>query len=367
MSRIAEITMRRLRVPLTVPYKVSLRTFTHFEPIVAEICDADGRVGWGEAEIHRGYGHETPESGWNYGLAMAPRLLGLDFAAAADVIAPTVAADPHAASVMMSAVETLAGHPALSLREPASVPLLAPVHTMDIERLGEEIDETLAQGFATLKVKVGFDAAADRKRVAAIQKAVAGRATIRLDANQAFGVEEACSFAAALQPDGIELFEQPCSKEDWAANAAVAKVSTVPVMLDESIYGLADIERAAGLPGVRYVKLKLKKLGGVTALIEGLHRIRQRGMEPVLGDGTATEIACWLEACVARQTIRNAGEMNGFLKLAIPLANPPLPFAGGAIRLPAGYVPAIDRAAVERCTVAAQHFAARPRTARAGR
>jgi L-Ala-D/L-Glu epimerase len=56
MSRIAEITMRRLRVPLTVPYKVSLRTFTHFEPIVAEICDADGRVGWGEAEIHRGYG-----------------------------------------------------------------------------------------------------------------------------------------------------------------------------------------------------------------------------------------------------------------------------------------------------------------------
>ena len=39
-------------------------------------------------------------------------------------------------------------------------------------------------------------------------------------------------------------------------------------------------------------------------------------MEPVLGNGVASEIGCWMEACVARSTIANAGEMNGFLQAA---------------------------------------------------
>ena len=85
-------------------------------------------------------------------------------------------------------------------------------------------------------------------------------------------------------------------------------------MLDESIYGPADIERAARLSGVGLIKLKLKKTGSLERLKRGLERIRELGMEPVLGDGVAADIGCWMEACVARDTIRNAGELNGFLK-----------------------------------------------------
>jgi len=54
------------------------------------------------------------------------------------------------------------------------------------------------------------------------------------------------------------LFEQPCHSDDWDANASVAKVSTVPIMLDEPICGLDDIERAADIPNVGFCKLKLK-------------------------------------------------------------------------------------------------------------
>jgi hypothetical protein len=56
--------------------------------------------------------------------------------------------------------------------------------------------------------------------------------------------------------------------------------------------------------------------------------------------------------------IRNAGEMNGFLKLATPLFAPPLPFAEGAIRMPRGYWPAVDREAIERFTLLRERFAA---------
>ncbi len=356
MSRIAEIVVRRLKVPLTVPYKVSLRTFHDFEPLVAELRDSDGRSAWGEAEIHEGYGHETAETGWAFCRRMAPQLLGRTPAEAITFLSPAAAGDPHAASILLSAAEALGDHPALRTDQPFSLPLLAPVHSMNPSRIADEVETLLADGFRTLKVKVGFDLAADLDRLESIQAAVAGRASLRLDANQAFSAKEGCDFATALDPQGIELFEQPCDKEDWAANAAVAAVSRVPVMLDESIYGLSDIDRAATIAGVGFVKLKLKKLGGMSRLIEGLERIRALGMEPVLGDGTATEIGDWFEACAALGHIRNAGEMNGFLKLETPLFEPPLPFAGGAIRVPRGYRPQVDLKAVERFTVFRERF-----------
>ena len=222
----------------------------------------------------------------------------------------------------------------------------------------------MADGFTTLKVKVGKDVDGDLARVAAVRQAASGRALIRLDANRGFSREDGMRFAAALAPDGIELFEQPCAAADWDANAAVAEVSTVPVMLDESIYGLADIERAAAIEGIAFVKLKLKKLGGLDRLAAALRLIRKRGMEPVLGDGVSADIGCWMEACVARGTITNAGEFNGFLKPKARLFATPLRFEAGALHLEPGFAPEIDRAALAGHTIASERFA---RTAVAGR
>ena len=360
------IELYRLRVPLTVPYKVSKRTFHAFAPLVAMVRTRDGRVGWGEASISPGYGSETPDGGWELLKTWSERLTGQTLSAARDVLAPEATTNPHAASVLLSAIEMIEGSPLLTVHEDAQVPLLVPVNAMQPDRVADEVEGYVADGFQTLKVKVGFDVDADLIRVAAIQRALTGRATIRLDANQAFNVEQGRRFAAALDPNGIELFEQPCDKADWAANAAVAAVSTVPVMLDESIYGVDEIERAAKVPGVGFVKLKLKKLGSLARLEPALQRIRTLGMQPVLGDGTATDISCWMEAGVARTTIRNAGENNGFLKLTHQLFVEPLPFEHGAIRLPKGWWPAVDEARVRQLATETQRYAARSVVAQAG-
>jgi len=153
---------------------------------------------------------------------------------------------------------------------------------------------------------------------------------------------DARQFAAALDPSGIELFEQPCDAEDWDANASVAKVSTVPIMLDEPICALADIKRAAGIRNVGFCKLKLKRFGGLSLLRNALDAVRRLGMEPVLGDGLSSEIGCWMEACVASVTIRNAGEFNGFLKPRVRLFVEPLQFAAGELVLSPGPMRTID-------------------------
>ena len=234
--------------------------------------------------------------------------------------------------------------------------MLTPVNATDLQAIGPEIEDWLAQGFRTFKVKVGKDVEADLARVAVIQKAVGTRATLRLDANRAYNREQGMRFAAALDPAQIELFEQPCDSDDWDANAAVAAVSTVPLMLDEPICTLADIDRAAGIKNVHFCKLKLKRFGSLERLHDGLTRVRDRGMEPVLGDGLGSDVQSWLEACVARSTIRNAGEFNGFLKPKDRLLDPPLTFADGALKMPAGYWPKLDRAALEDFTTARLDF-----------
>jgi hypothetical protein len=100
------------------------------------------------------------------------------------------------------------------------------------------------------------------------------------------------------------------------------------------------------------------KLGGLDRLAKAIDAIRDCGMEPVLGNGVACEIGCWMEACIARGRIDNAGEMNGFLKPLSPLLTQPLKFEHGAIMLEPGYRPVLDRAALASCTLERFSFGA---------
>lgn len=355
--RVTEINLYRLKMPLTVPYHVSYRVYEDFEPIIVEARDQDGRTGWGEGHISPGHTFETVDGGWAFCRAKTGALIGKEIGDATRLISAAVPESPVAASALVTALEMLGQHPALAVDEAVSLPLLTPFHSTDHADFPAEIDARVADGFRTLKVKVGKDWREDLAKVAAIQAGAKGRATIRLDANRGFSRDDGCKFAEALNPDGIELFEQPCDSKDWDANAAVAAVSTVPVMLDESIYDMSDIERAGTIEGVGFVKLKLKKMGGLDLLRDGLALIRRRGMVPVLGDGVSTEIGCWMEACVARHAIDNAGEFNGFLKPKERLFASPLKFADGALHLEPGFVPEIDRDALAGHVIDRERFA----------
>ena len=351
MATTRQITLRRLNLPLHRPYRLSYRTFETFEPFLVEVEDDEGRRGFSDAHVSPGSSSETREGGWAF---LERHLAAAIGATPEEAIAQTLGQFEQskvATTALVTAMEHLLGDPLLEPSAGAEeLPLLTPINQTEEGEIRDEVEDWIAQGFRTFKVKVGKDVEADLSRVRAIQSASAGRATLRLDANRAYDRNQGMRFAAALDPAGIELFEQPCDADDWDANAAVARVSTVPLMLDEPICTLDDIARAGTLPGVGYCKLKLKRFGGLGRLKEGLDAVRAQGMQPVLGDGLGSEIHNWMEACVARTTITNAGEFNGFLKTRNHLFETPMPFAKGAIRLAAGFRPRLDRDAVEKAT-----------------
>ena len=355
--RIRELTLRTVRLPLMRPYVLSYRTFTEFEPIIVEVRDSNGRVGWGEGHISPGSSNESREGGWAFCREHAAAVVGMDTREARTLISTHVGASKVAATALLTAIEMLEDHPLLTTDSESRLPLLTPFNSTTEHDIQQEVDQRIADGFRTFKIKVGKAANDDALRVATIQRAAGGRASLRLDANRAFSEDDACRFAASLDPVGIELFEQPCAADDWEANARVASVSPVPIMLDEPICELADVQRASTIPNVGFCKLKLKRFGGLDLLREALDAVSSAGMEPVLGDGLSSELGCWMEACVARATIRNAGEFNGFLKSKVKLFTEPLRFAAGVLSLPAGFRPQLDVGALTAHEIARERFA----------
>lgn len=357
--RIREVTVYRADLPLIVPYRLSYRTFESFEPLIVEIRDEDGHEGWGEQHISPGSSAETRDGGWVFARHIGERLPGLSTIAARQLIDGRAKESPVAASALTTAIEMLEQAPILHAAKESRLRLLTAFGATGRDEIEREVNARLAEGFRTFKIKVGRDVAADIERIGWIQQAMAGRASLRIDANRAYSRADGCRFASAIDPAGVELFEQPCATEDWDANAAVAAVSRVPLMLDEPICGLADIDRAAAIPGVGLCKVKLKRFGSLSNLQRAIKRIQACGLQAVLGDGLGAEINCWMEARVADGILDNAGEYNGFVKIRpeARLLADPLPFEAGELVVPAGWWPNMDRTRLDERAVARERFA----------
>jgi L-alanine-DL-glutamate epimerase-like enolase superfamily enzyme len=336
---VERVVLHRVRAPLSVPYALSFGPVEAFDMVLVEAVIDDGGQGWGEATVLTGYTEETIEQAWETAIAKAADLIGLATQEAKRRCMDLHHAAPFTATALVSALEMAEGHAVLDTDSECRAPLLAVINGTEHGAIGEEVEQRLVQGYGTLKVKVGFDLVPDMERLAFIQERVGSRAALRIDANQGYSRADAITFINGIDPAGIELVEQTCAAGDWQAAVAVAKAAKLrglAMMLDESIYGAADIERAADLHCADIIKLKLMKAGGLDALANGLDRIHRRGMGAVLGNGVAGDIGCWMEACVAARMLDNAGEMNGFLKPRTRLFQVPMHLQAGDLVLAPG-------------------------------
>lgn len=347
-SKLEQLDVYRLSLPLIQPYRLSFIEVRAFDTVLVHAGDGEGRDGWGEATLLTGYTEETIEGSYRLACEMAEAVVGLSLEKASRKIETLTATAPFTATALKTSLEMLKGAPLLDVRGGARVPLLALLHGETAKALEAEIETHLSSGYRTFKLKVGFDVAKDLEKVRAAQSLLRARGKLRIDANQGYSIADACRFASRLSPESVELLEQPCRADDWSAASSVAAVSSVPLMLDESIYSMKDVERAADLDAASFIKLKLMKCGGLEKLKLALDRIRELGMTPVLGNGVACDLGCWMEACVAAAAIDNAGEMNGFLKTSESLFRTPIRIENGAMVLPEAFVPEIDRSVLEQ-------------------
>ena len=161
--------------------------------------------------------------------------------------------------------------------------------------------DRVADGFWTLKIKVGTDAATDVARVRAVRDAVGPDVTIRLDANQGWTPDEAVTVIRALEDAdlGVEFVEQPVLGEDVEGLARVRARVGLPVMADEALFTLVDLDRIIRLQAANLVNVKLAKCGSLGVALEQLRRATDAGVGTMVGSMMETAIGVGAAAAVA--------------------------------------------------------------------
>ena len=188
--------------------------------------------------------------------------------------------------------------------------------------LGIDTPEIMAQqatqiaDYPVIKVKLGSDD--DVACIAAI-RAARPDARLCVDANAAWSPQEAVRRLAALAPYDLELIEQPVPKEEIEGMGYVQAHVDVPVVADESVQTLADVERLAAA-GVQGINLKLMKVGGLAPCLRLLRRARELGLRIMLG--------CMVETSLGTTAMAHLAGLADWLDLDAPLLIRNDPFDG---------------------------------------
>ncbi|HEV2775186.1 MAG TPA: mandelate racemase/muconate lactonizing enzyme family protein [Solirubrobacteraceae bacterium] len=127
-------------------------------------------------------------------------------------------------------------------------------------------------GFRCVKLKVGVGD--DAGRVAAVRAALGPEPLLRLDANGAWGVEEAVRAIEVLGASGLELVEEPV--HGLAPLREVRERVAVRVAMDET----AAVPGALASGAADAVCLKLGRCGGISGLLASATLVRASGAEP---------------------------------------------------------------------------------------
>lgn len=116
--------------------------------------------------------------------------------------------------------------------------------------------------FRQLKVKVGIARQDDVERLRIVRGRMGPRVDIRVDANEAWSRAEVARRILELKPFRISSIEQPVPHADVDCLAEVRRQVGVPIMLDESLCGMVDAERAVARGTCDLFNLRLSKCGG---------------------------------------------------------------------------------------------------------
>jgi L-alanine-DL-glutamate epimerase-like enolase superfamily enzyme len=180
------------------------------------------------------------------------------------------------------------------LHSDITLPIAEPEHMAALAR------EHAARGFSAFKIKVGKQLEQDLLALAAVATAVPG-ARVRLDANAGFAAADALRLCAEARRLGVQLecFEQPCARGDLEGMAEVAAKAGVPVIADESVTTLADLDRVLAARAAQGVNLKLAKSGGLLPALAIGRAARAAGLELMCGGMVETRLGMTAMAHVA--------------------------------------------------------------------
>lgn len=263
---------------LDTPFYFSQFAFRSRQICLVKVVAEDGSYGWGE-----GYGPATiVKAGIEF---LAPLVVGedplqveaiwskmhlraLDYARRGVLVAAISAID----IALWDLRGKLLGQPVSTLlggrrREHVKVYATGMYFTETDDLKGKLVDEArlyASQGFRALKMKVGLGVETDVKHVRAVRQAIGADVQLMVDANHAYSLSEALSFARQIEELDISFFEEPVSPEDYDGYRELRQHVSIPIAGGECEYLLAGFRHLLSNRCVDIAQPDICGAGGLT-------------------------------------------------------------------------------------------------------
>jgi L-Ala-D/L-Glu epimerase len=139
-----------------------------------------------------------------------------------------------------------------------------------------------AFGFRQVKLKLGEDGAPEAARTA--RRLLGRRVDLRVDANMAWGVEQALEVIEELRTVGIRSFEQPIAAGDLAGLARLVAESSAGIVVDEGLTDRESLQALISHQACTGANVRISKCGG---LVGAYSRCRE-----ALDAGLVLQVGC---------------------------------------------------------------------------
>jgi L-alanine-DL-glutamate epimerase-like enolase superfamily enzyme len=291
------------------PYELLLKhTFTIAKfsrtstPLMLVQITHEGQTGYGEASMvpYMGESHQSAAaflskvdvSQFNYPFDFAAIINYLDS------IAPGQPAIKAAIDIALHDLDgKLQNKPCwqLLVSDPAKMPVTSYTIGIDTkEVIIQKVKE--AEGLKVIKVKLGRDS--DKELIQTIRSVT--DVPLYVDANQGWtDRKQSLDLIYWLREQGVQLIEQPMLKTDIDGNAWLTQHSPIPIIGDEAVQRLADVEAAKGV--YHGINIKLMKSAGMYEAHQMINKARQLGLKILIGCMSETSCATLAAAALAPQ------------------------------------------------------------------
>jgi o-succinylbenzoate synthase len=245
----------------------------------------ENRTGIGECALFRGLSTDDLPN-YEEKLQWVCRNIesGLDFLLGELTAFPSIRFGLEQAFLSLESGDPYLLYPSAFTRSEAPIPINGLIWMGDRKYMESQLDQKIAMGFRCLKLKIG---AIDFETEMDILQGIRARYSsdvveLRVDANGAFGKEDAFQKLDQLSTLGIHSIEQPVKPGQHELMKELCKSGLVDIALDEELIGVFSETKKRELLQIiqpRYIILKPSLLGGYRSSEEWITLAGEMGID----------------------------------------------------------------------------------------
>jgi L-alanine-DL-glutamate epimerase-like enolase superfamily enzyme len=218
-----------------------------------------------------------------------------------------------------------------------SIPLTMALGMGTSAAMADGARRAVAEGYRTIKLKVGTDVVADIAAVAAVRSAIGPDVGLYVDANCGYGRADAVRAIRGFERHDLRYVEEPIAAWDTAGRARLAHATDIPLLLDESTNELGAVigaiaDGSAGAFSLRAARTGIGRSRHIVGVAVAANVPCLVGSHRELGVGAASNA----HLAAGYRATASPAELGSHVFLEDSLLAAPLRIEGGRLTLPDG-------------------------------